>query len=93
MAKSRFTCPYAWVADYEYRQADAFEQLGRALTEAELDVAVILKHQEMPTRQELQCLQKYCPEPLSFLVLRLMYFVDALFKKIEKITIFTASSR
>lgn len=71
-------------AGYEYKQADACEQLGRALAEAELDVAVILKHQEMPTREELQRLGAHCPRTSLIPGAEINVLVDALFKKIGK---------
>ena len=35
--------------DYEYKVDDAFEQLGRAMVDAELSFAIVLKHETFAT--------------------------------------------
>jgi len=71
-------------SDYEYKQADALEQLGRAISEADLAYAVILKHQEMPRREELAALQRYCPQTTLIPGAEVNVIVDTLFKKVSK---------
>src|SRR5690349_15274892 len=71
-------------SDYEYGGADAPEQLGRALREAEHSFAVILKHQEFPTREELAALRKHCHATTLIPGAEINVFVDALSKKVNK---------
>ena len=71
-------------SDYEYRGADATEQLGRALKAADYSFAVILKHQEFPSREELAVLGKYCPDTTLIPGAEINVFVDALSKKVNK---------
>lgn len=71
-------------SDYEYKSGDAPEQLARALSEAKLSFAVVLKHQEFPTRQEVASLQKLCPNTTIIPGAELNVFVDALSKKVNK---------
>jgi hypothetical protein len=71
-------------SDYEYKDSDAFERLGRALDEAQLNFAVILKHQKVPSREELQRLHSFCPRTTLIPGAEVNVLVDALFKKIGK---------
>lgn len=71
-------------SDYEYRAADAFEHLGQALTSTECDFAVVLKHQEFPSREEIRRLQVHCPKTTLIPGAEINVLVDALFKKIGK---------
>ena len=71
-------------SDYEYGGTDASEQLGRALRDAGHSFAVILKHQEFPTRQELAGLRKHCPDTTLIPGAEIDVFVDALSKKVNK---------
>ena len=71
-------------SDYEYKSGDAPEQLARALSEAKLSFAVVLKHQDFPTRQEVASLQKLCPNTTIVPGAELNVFVDALSKKVNK---------
>lgn len=75
-------CPSS--IDYEYSGADADELLGRALTDQGYSLAVILKHQEFPTRDELARLQKHCPRTTLIPGAEINVIVEALFKKIGK---------
>ena len=71
-------------SDYEYGGADANEQLGRALRDAGHSFAVVLKHQEFPTRQELADLRKHCQGTTLIPGAEINVFVDALSKKVNK---------
>jgi DNA repair ATPase RecN len=71
-------------SDYEYRNADAVERLGRVLEDGRYAFAVILKHQEFPSREELESLQGYCPSVTLVPGAEINVVVDALFKKIGK---------
>jgi hypothetical protein len=71
-------------SDYEYRGADAVEQLGRALRSANHSFAVVLKHQDFPTRQELADLRSHCSEVTLIPGAEINVFVDALSKKVNK---------
>ncbi len=71
-------------SDYEYEGTDANEQLGRALRDGEHSFAVILKHQEFPTRQELADLRKRCQGTTLIPGAEINVFVDALSKKVNK---------
>lgn len=70
--------------DYEYKSEDAFEQLGKALTAAELSFAVVLKHETFATKAELAKLQPFCPSVTLIPGVEINVLVDALFKKIGK---------
>jgi DNA repair ATPase RecN len=71
-------------SDCEYKAADAFEQLAKALTDGRYGTAVILKHQEFPTKDELKKLQDLCPNTLLIPGAEINVFVDALMKKVTK---------
>lgn len=71
-------------SDYEYKAADAIEKLGRSLRDGQYSFAVILKHQEFPTRAELAALQPHCPDTTLIPGAEIDVIVDALFKKIGK---------
>lgn len=71
-------------SDYEYRGDDAFALLGAAIDQKECRFAIILKHQEFPTHEELTKLQKYCRRTTLIPGAEINVFVDALFKKIGK---------
>ena len=66
-------------SDYEYKGTDAASELGRAIKEGGYRFAVILKHQEFPTRDELTALQKHCPETTLIPGAEINVFVEALF--------------
>jgi DNA repair ATPase RecN len=71
-------------SDYEYRAVDAFERLGQALSSTGCDFAVVLKHQEFPSREEIRRLQAHCPKTTLIPGAEINVLVDALFKKIGK---------
>lgn len=71
-------------SDYEYKSGDAVERLGEALREGHYSFAVILKHQEFPSRLELEALQRHCPHTTLIPGAEINVIVDALFKKIGK---------
>lgn len=71
-------------SDYEYRATDAVEKLGRELSAGKYTFAVILKHQEFPSREELSALQSYCPQTKLIPGAEINVLVDALSKKIGK---------
>ena len=70
--------------DYEYKEADAFERLGKSLTAAELSFAVVLKHETFATKAEIAELQAHCPSVTLIPGVEINVIVDALFKKIGK---------
>ncbi|MGE3872933.1 MAG: AAA family ATPase [Parvibaculaceae bacterium] len=69
-------------SDYEYRDADAYEKLGSELRN--YGYAVILKHEEFPTRDELTKLKAHCPNTTLIPGAEINVIVDALSKKIGK---------
>lgn len=71
-------------SDYEYKDPDAFEKLGKALTDEGYSFAIILKHEEFPTREELASLQRFCPQTTLIPGAEINVLVDTLFKKIGK---------
>ena len=70
--------------DYKYKQADAFECLGKALESSKLSFTVVLKHEEFVTKAELAKLQPFCPSVTLIPGVEINVFVDALSKKIGK---------
>lgn len=70
--------------DYEYKASDALEQMAGVLTREEIRIAVILKHQEFPTKAELDSLQRLCKNTLLIPGAEINVFVDALSKKVSK---------
>lgn len=70
--------------DYEYKSEDAFERLGKALADADLSFAIVLKHETFATKAELSKLQSYCPKVKLIPGAEINVIVDALFKKIGK---------
>lgn len=70
--------------DYEYKGADCFEQMAKALTDGAYGIAVILKHQEFPSPDELKKLQDMCPNTRLIPGAEINVFVDTLFKKVSK---------
>jgi hypothetical protein len=70
--------------DYEYKNEDAFEQLGKAIVEADLSFVIVLKHETFATKIELARLQKHCPSVKLIPGVEINVIVDALFKKIGK---------
>jgi hypothetical protein len=71
-------------SDYEYKQSDAASELARAIRDKDYRFAVILKHQEFPTRDELKALQALCPTTTLIPGAEINVLVDALSKKIAK---------
>jgi chromosome segregation protein len=71
-------------SDYEYRQSDAFERLGAAISTKGYRFAIILKHEEFPTREEIRQLNQHCPHTTLIPGAEINVFVDALEKKVGK---------
>jgi hypothetical protein len=71
-------------SDYEYKKGDAVAQLGCAISDAGYRFAIILKHQEFPSREELRALQPHCANTTLIPGAEINVLVDALFKKIGK---------
>jgi DNA repair ATPase RecN len=71
-------------SDYEYKESNAAAALGGTLRDKKYSLAVILKHQEFPTREELDSLQAHCPDTTLIPGAEINIIVDALFKKIGK---------
>lgn len=95
LAKSQIGPGAAWLkadfhihepgsSDYEFKGGDAGPQLGRAIREGGYQFAVVLKHQEFPTHQELDALQTHCPDTALIPGAEINVFVEALFKKMGK---------
>lgn len=70
--------------DYEYKAVDAFEKMAAALTAEDIKVAVVLKHQEFPSKEEINRLQELCRQTLLIPGAEINVFVDALSKKVSK---------
>lgn len=95
LSRSKMSSGAAWLradfhvhtpgsSDYEYRGQDAVQKLGEAIRDGGYKFAVILKHQEFPTREELNALRAFCPATTLIPGAEINVFVDALFKKIGK---------
>ncbi len=69
---------------YEYKGDDAFELLGKALEAAQLNFAVVLKHETFATKAELANLQPHCPSVTLIPGVEINAFAEVLFKKIGK---------
>jgi len=82
--KADFHVHYPGVDDYEYKAADACAQLSKQLTDLEYRYAVVLRHQQFPSKQELEQLQQLCPNTCLVPGAELNVFVDALGKKVNK---------
>ena len=65
MAKADFHVHLPTSHDYDYKSADAFEKLGKALEAADLSYAVVLKHGAFATKEELSRLQSCCPSVIA----------------------------
>lgn len=70
--------------DYEYRGTDAADLLAEALTNNEISLAVILRHQAFPSNDELAKLQAKCPKTHLIPGMEINVFVDTLDKKVDK---------
>ena len=82
--KADFHIHYPKSSDYEYKGADTIKALGETLRSEDYLFAIVLKHQEFPTRNELEELQSYCPGTTLIPGAELNIFVDVLFKKVSK---------
>ncbi len=82
--KADFHVHYPGVGDYEYKGADALDQMARALTEEDFQIAVVLKHQEFPTKEELSAFQRLCPKTTLIPGAEINVFVDAMSRKVSK---------
>jgi DNA repair ATPase RecN len=71
-------------SDYEYIAPDAAALLGEQLVQGDYAFAVVLKHQDCPTKAELDDLQKHCPKTKLIPGAEINVLVEALFKKIGK---------
>ena len=71
-------------SDYMYRSPDASALLGQALQHGDYRFAVILKHNEFPTRDDISAIQPFCPATSLIPGAEVNVAVDALFKKIGK---------
>lgn len=71
-------------SDYKYKGADALEQLGKALDRARYGYAVVLKHNDFPTRKDLDDLRAHCSETTLIPGAEINVFVDAIAGKITK---------
>ena len=70
--------------DYKYKEADAFERLGKSLESSGLSFAIVLNHEKFATKAELEKLQPHCPSVTLIPGAEINVFVDALSKKIGK---------
>jgi recombinational DNA repair ATPase RecF len=70
--------------EYEYKDPDAREKLAHELSSRKYGFAVVLKHQEFPTKSELGDLQKLCPNTKLIPGAEINVFVDVIFKKVSK---------
>ena len=70
--------------DYKYGGADAVAQLGRALDAGRYEFAVVVRHHEFPTRDELAALRRHCPKTTLIPGAEVNVLVDALSKKVGK---------
>jgi DNA repair ATPase RecN len=82
--KVDFHVHYPGVGDYEYKGADAMTELASELTRGDFKAAVVLQHQEFPSKQALSELQKLCPKTVLLPGAEINVFVDTLTKKVSK---------
>jgi hypothetical protein len=71
-------------ADYEYKGADALQQMAQKLRAGAYDVVVVLKHQEYPSPAELADLQRLVPNIKLLPAAEINVFVDAMGAKVAK---------
>lgn len=71
-------------SDYEYAGEDSYDQLAKTLTDLEYGFAIVLKHQEFPTKEEIDRLQSLCPKTKIIPGAELNIFIDAISKKAGK---------
>lgn len=83
-AKADFHLHCPGSSDYEYKNTDAREKFASELSTRGYGFAVVLKHQEFPTKRELEDLQKLCPKTKLIPGAEINVFVDAIFKKVTK---------
>ena len=70
--------------DYEYKGADAFEQLGNVIKTHDYGLVVLLEHENFPQRETLERLQDLCPSTVILPGAEINVFVDVLGKKVSK---------
>jgi DNA repair ATPase RecN len=75
-------CPGS--SDYEYKGSDRVERLGAELASGRHAAAIIVKHEEFPSRQELAEIGAHCPETILIPGAEINVFVETLFKKVSK---------
>jgi DNA repair ATPase RecN len=71
-------------SDYRYSGADAIEKLGRALDQARYGFAVVVKHNDFPTRKDLDDLRAHCSQTTLIPGAEINVFVDTMAGKIGK---------
>jgi energy-coupling factor transporter ATP-binding protein EcfA2 len=71
-------------SDYKYREPDAMQRLGQVLRVGNYSFAVVVKHEEFPTPEELRTLQRSCPTTTLVPGAEINVFVDVLDRKVQK---------
>jgi len=82
--RADFHVHYPTSKDYEYKGSDSLDKLAQELSRQKLSFAIVLKHEEFPSRDELAKLQELCPKVTLIPGAEINIIVDALFKKIGK---------
>ncbi|MBA2117074.1 AAA family ATPase [Bremerella alba] len=82
--RTDFHVHYPGLDDYEYKGDDSVQVMGKALNDEGIGLAVVLRHQEFPTKEQLQSLQKFCKNTVLLPGAEINVFVDALDKKVSK---------
>ncbi len=70
--------------DYEYKGADAFEQLGNVIQTNDYSLVVLLEHENFPPPEKLDRLHKCCPSTTILPGAEINIFVGVLGKKVSK---------
>ena len=70
--------------DYEYKEPDAFDQLGNVLNTNHYNLAVLLQHENFPAPENLERIRNCCPSTTILAGAEINVFVDVLDKKVSK---------
>lgn len=71
-------------SDYQYKAGDAVQQLGLALNAGGYSFAIVVQHEDFPSRTTLGEIQQHCPNTTLIPGAEVNVIVDALSKKITK---------
>ncbi|QEG39474.1 AAA family ATPase [Roseimaritima ulvae] len=70
--------------DYEYKSDDCSEKLGQAINDLGIRLAVVLRHESFPTKEQLAELGKHCRRTTLIPGAEINVFVDVMDRKVSK---------